>query len=371
MPLKGLDLVHQGVEALLGFVTIDAMPLTIQELGQPQDWDTWIALHPFGDILQSWEWGEVKRGELWRAMRIRVLEHADILAQAQILTRKMPLGMSLYYMPRGPVMDYASPRAGEILNTILDWTKEHATRHRGLMIKLGPAVSLAQAPQATQLFMAAGLKPSFKSVQAQHTYIVDLSQTEAAIMESFDKDTRNLVRRSAREGVVVDSYTEAGEQKGLRTFHNLYMAAAEHGRFAPRPWGQFSRLWEIMAPLGMARVYIASFEDKPLAGNLVLKLGDKSFQLYAGSRRDEPKKFATYALQWATMQDLKANGVTAYDMWGRAPSNDPKHSWAGLSLFKKGFGGKEVEYVGDFDLPLSPTYPIFDTANRLRSKVLG
>jgi lipid II:glycine glycyltransferase (peptidoglycan interpeptide bridge formation enzyme) len=102
-----------------------------------------------------------------------------------------------------------------------------------------------------------------------------------------------------------------------------------------------------------------------------LGLGDKSYQLWAGSRRDEPKKFATYALQWAAMQDLKADGIKSYDMWGRAPSEDSKHPWAGLSLFKKGFGGQEVEYIGDYDLPLSPTYPLYTTADKLRNKVLG
>lgn len=345
--------------------------MQVVEVTQSAGWDDWLATNPFGDILQSWEWGEVKKSELWKALRIRVVDGSTIVAQAQILTRKMPLGLTLYYLPRGPVLDYTSPKATEILQTILDWTKQHASKHHGMMIKVGPAVSADQVPQIEAMLQGVGLKPSFKSVQAQHTYIVDLTRTEEEIINSFDKDTRNLVRRSAREGVMVDAYTQPDDQKALRTFHNLYMAAVDHGKFVPRPWSQFSRLWEMMAPQGMAHVYLATFEDKALAGNFVLTLGDKSFQLYAGSRRDEQKKFGTYALQWATMQDLKAQGIKTYDMWGRAPSNDPTHSWAGLTLFKKGFGGREEEYIRDYDLPLSPTYPIFDTANRLRNKMLG
>jgi lipid II:glycine glycyltransferase (peptidoglycan interpeptide bridge formation enzyme) len=345
--------------------------MNITVVDKSEGWNDWLAQSRYGDILQSWEWGEVKKGELWTALRVRAVKDDQVVAQAQILTRKMPLGMSLYYLPRGPVLDYESPEAAATLQQLLDWVKDHAAKHRGLMIKLGPAVGVAGVPNVLTMFDQLGLKPSFRSVQAQHTYIVDLRPDEMAIMQSFDKDTRNLVRRSAREGVVVDRFSDAAEHKGLRTFHNLYLAASEHGKFAPRPWSQFSRLWELMAPLGMARVYIASFEDKPLAANMVLRLGDKSYQLWAGSRRDEPKKFAPYALQWATMQDLKADGVASYDMWGRAPSDDPKHAWAGLSLFKKGFGGQEVEYVGDFDLPLSPTYPVFTTANKVRQRLLG
>jgi lipid II:glycine glycyltransferase (peptidoglycan interpeptide bridge formation enzyme) len=344
--------------------------MTVEEVTQPEGWDKWIIDNRFGDILQTWEWGEVRKGEMWNSLRVQVMDGEEIVVRAQILIRKMPMGMRLYYLPRGPILDYSSSKAAEGLRTLLDWTREHANQHRGLRIKLGPAVSEMQVPQISNLLTQLGLRPSFQAVQSQHTFVVDLQPTEMEILQLFDKDTRNLVRRSAREGVMVDKYIKVEDHKGLRTFHNLYLAAADNGRFVPRPWSYFARLWEIMAPLGMARVYIASFEDKPLAGNLVLTLGARSYQLWAGSRRDEPKKFATYALQWAAMQDLKADGITSYDMWGRAPDADPKHPWAGISLFKKGFGGEAVSYIGDYDLPLSPTYPLFTTADKLRKRIM-
>lgn len=347
------------------------MSYTVTEVRQPDGWNEWLTSSPFADVLQSWEWGEVKKGELWQSLRVRVSEDQTVVAQAQVLIRKMPVGMSLFYIPRGPVLNYTDPSAGAILQAFLQWLKERAAAQRALMIKLGPAVDPKAVPHIADTLSSVGLRPSFRSVQAQHTYVVDLSQPEAAIFDSFDKDTRNLVRRSAREQVVVDRISEQNQHKELRLFHNLYMAASERGKFVARPWSQMSRLWDIMAPAGMVRIYVASFEEKPLAANLVLTLGNRSYQLYAGSRRDEPKKFATYALQWATMQDLKKDGFASYDMWGRAPSGAVNHSWAGVSLFKKGFGGAEVDFVGDYDLPLSPTYPLFTTANRLRSKLLG
>jgi peptidoglycan pentaglycine glycine transferase (the first glycine) len=205
------------------------MPIVVEEVTQPDGWDAWLAASQFSDVLQSWEWGEVKKSELWRAIRIRLADGSATVGQAQILTRKMPLGMSLYYMPRGPVLDYQSPRAVEALQVLIDWTKEHANRHHGLMIKLGPAASTMQVPKLGDILAEVGLRPSFKAVQAQHTYVVDLIRSEAAILESFDKDTRNLVRRAAKEGVTVERFAKPDEHKALRTFHNLYMAASESG----------------------------------------------------------------------------------------------------------------------------------------------
>lgn len=65
-------------------------------------------------------------------------------------------------------------------------------------------------------------------------------------------------------------------------------------------------------------------------------------------------------------------GIKRYDMWGVSPNDEDKtHPWAGLSLFKRGFNGERVTFVGDYDLPLSPAYPAFDVADRLRTKLLA
>jgi lipid II:glycine glycyltransferase (peptidoglycan interpeptide bridge formation enzyme) len=344
--------------------------MIVEELHQPHDWDEWLAEHPFGDILQTWEWGEIKKGELWQALRIRVQQGGQVFGQAQILTRKLPLNMTLYYMPRGPVLDYADPRAAEVLRLMLDWTKDHAVQHRGLMIKIGPAVNDDQ--DSIKLWLEQlGLRQSFRSVQMRHTRMVDLRPSEADIMATFDKDTRNLVRRAAKEGVVVDKFNDVHETKGLRAFHNMYAITAERGKFPPRPWSQFVRLWELMAPQGMATAYVASFEEQPLAGAVVLRLGKRAYWLWGGSRREMEKKYANYALQWTIMADMKSSGVEEYDMWGIPPTDDPNHPWAGPALFKKGFGGRRVDYIGDYDLPLSPTYPVFTTAEKVRQKVFG
>lgn len=345
--------------------------MKIEQLNEKKDWNEYIASTPYGDILQTWEWGEIKKSELWQPIRLRVTQDDKIVGQALVLGRKLPLNFMLYYMPRGPVLDYASPQAEEILSTILNWIKQLAKTQNGLMIKIGPGVSVEQAPEVLEVFGKLGLVQSTHSIQMRYTRIIDLNPSDADILQSFDKDTRNLVRRAAREGVVVDHFDAKDEVKPLRTFHNMYVTTSERGSFPARPWNQMVKLWELMAPLGMAHIYTASFEEEPLASSLVLRCGDTAYQLWSGSRRDTGKKFATYALQWAIMQHMKQAGAKEYDMWGIAPTDDPKHPWAGPTHFKKGFKGKTVAYVGDYDLPLSPFYRLYILADTLRQKLFA
>lgn len=58
---------------------------------------------PFGDILQFWEWGEVKKTEGWKPLRVAVIEDKKILLTAQILLKKIPFFGNYAYIPHGPI----------------------------------------------------------------------------------------------------------------------------------------------------------------------------------------------------------------------------------------------------------------------------
>lgn len=344
--------------------------MIVEQVTQKNNWNDFIASCSYGDILQSWEWGEVKKGEFWQPFRFVVKEDGEVVAQALVFLRKLPLGRRMFYAPRGPVLDYASPKADQILEALFEAIKAEAQKQQVFMLKMGPGVGEADVPGVHERLLGLGLKLSPYTVQMKYTWIVDLRPGDADILQSFDKDTRNLVRRAAREGVVVDYFGEAKDVKELRVFHNMYLTTSERGNFPARPWQQMVRLWELMAPEGMAHIYTASFENNPLASSLVLSIGNTAYQLWSGSRRDMEKKFATYALQWAIMQDMKAQGKEYYDMWGAAPDDEPgSHAWSGPNMFKRGFRGKRVEYVGDYDLPLSWEYRLFALADRIRHRM--
>jgi lipid II:glycine glycyltransferase (peptidoglycan interpeptide bridge formation enzyme) len=63
---------------------------------------------------------------------------------------------------------------------------------------------------------------------------------------------------------------------------------------------------------------------------------------------------AHFLLHWELMKEAKTKGLRFYDWWGIASSDDPKDPWAGLTRFKKGFGGEVVKYPGTFDYVIKP-----------------
>lgn len=62
------------------------------------DWNHFLESHPEAHLLQLGEWGELKRGFGWKPVRLIQNE-----VGAQILFRRLPLGLTIGYLPK-PVM---------------------------------------------------------------------------------------------------------------------------------------------------------------------------------------------------------------------------------------------------------------------------
>ena len=54
---------------------------------------------------------------------------------------------------------------------------------------------------------------------------------------------------------------------------------------------------------------------------------------------------ANYLLKWEAIRSSREAGATSYDLWGLATG--------GIAHFKTGFGGRELRYIGAWDLVLS------------------
>ena len=62
------------------------------------DWENYYQRYPEAHVLQSPAWGELKSAFGWEVVRV-----ASDNAVAQVLFRKLPFGMSLAYIPKGPL----------------------------------------------------------------------------------------------------------------------------------------------------------------------------------------------------------------------------------------------------------------------------
>jgi len=312
-------------------------------------WQAMVEASPSGDFLQDWAWADVAAFDGQPQRRFVAVEDGDLVALAAAQVRPLPLGRSFWYVPHGPVLDYDHPRAGDRLRAMAIGLREAARGAKGIAVKLEPRLELGSA--ATADFRR--LRHDPRTLQVGQTRLVELGDDET-MLAGFDKDTRYGVRRAEREGVDVTRTDDADDRRAIDELHALVLETQARAGFPRPPLERYRTAWHSLADGGRASIFEAHREGRLLASGMLVIEGHRSFYLFSGSVREEhgePKRYASYALQWAMMRHARDRGVRVHDLWGIAPDGaGPEHPWYGVGLFKKGFGGRAVAWAGTWDV---------------------
>jgi len=267
------------------------------------------------------------------------------------------------------VLDYADATAGERMRAVCVGLDEVGRRHGVVAVRLEPRVAATDGA-ALRVFERRRVRRTGELLQVGQTRIVDLADDEA-LLGGFDKDTRYGVRRAERENVVVETALDPADTAAIDALHELVGETQRRAGFPMPARDRYRTAWTAMAGAGRAAILEARREAQLLASGMVVIEGRRSYYLFSGSRREErgePKRYASYALQWAMMRLARERGAVEHDLWGIAPPGAaPDHPWHGVGLFKKGFGGREVRWAGSWDLVVDPNlYRVRRAAGILR-----
>ena len=170
-----------------------------------------IKSHKHGNMMQAIEWSSIKN--TWGAVRVAVSDDEDnIIAAAQVLTRK-----GLWYVPRGPILDYNNK---ELLGFFLTSLKKFAKTKQAKLVKLDIPIAVKDEKLADFKDVDVDrsndeLIKTFKSYGYNHKgFSLDMSSTiqprfntvtklEKPIPDLFSKDTRRLIRDADKKFVEV------------------------------------------------------------------------------------------------------------------------------------------------------------------------
>jgi len=318
-------------------------------------WQAFLAANRSGDFLHDWAWADVAAFDGQPQRRYVLEDGGAIVAIVAAQERSMLAGRMFWYVPHGPVLDWEAREAGDRVRALLIGLKIAARQHRAIAVKLEPRLAMGTSKAA--LLRGRRLRHAADTLQVGQTRIVDLADDDA-LLATFDKDTRYAVRRAEREGVAVTAVDDGSDLRAIDELHALVGEAQRRAGFPMPALDRYRVAWRALGGSGRAAILEARRDDELLASGMIVFEGPRSFYLFSGSRREErgePKRYASYALQWAMMRLARDRGVTHHDLWGIAPPGaGPEHAWHGVGLFKKGFGGVEIVWVGSWDLVVDP-----------------
>jgi peptidoglycan pentaglycine glycine transferase (the first glycine) len=320
----------------------------------PVAWDAFVAAREPSSYMQLSGWAEVKGANGWA--EIRTVTHPDDPERAvgaQILLRRpRPMPWTFAYAPRGPVASrWNADTIAAFTTAVRDF---RAGQRHGLPeevsrvshLRIDPEIE-ADGPLDPEgglraALREAGWRPA-KPIQPSATRIVDLRADEDALWGDLRKKWRQYVNKARQAGVVV---VEASGDR-LGEFYRIYRETADRAGFLIRTEAAYRDVWDAFAPAGRARLLFAQTADgEPQAALFLVRCGSRVVEPYGGMTTAGADSRANYLLKWEAIRSSREAGAEAYDLWGLATG--------GIAHFKTGFGGREVRYIGAWDLVLDP-----------------
>jgi len=305
-------------------------------------WDELVQETELGSYLQLAAWARVKRANGWTATRFVAAAPSGPIGAQVLLRRPGPLPWAFAYAPRGPVAKAWRPDAiGPFTTGVRDAL---GAAGRVSHLRIDPEIELDGPFDAggslRAALRAAGWRPA-PAIQPASTRLIDLTADEPALWGDLRKKWRQYVNRARAGGVTVE---DAGEE-ALGTFYEIYQETARRAGFLIRTEAAYRDIWAAYRPQGLARLLIARHPDgAPAAALFLIRCGTRVVEPYGGMTAAGAESRANYLLKWEAIRSSREAGAATYDLWGLAHP--------GIAHFKAGFGGREVRYIGAWDLVL-------------------
>lgn len=318
-------------------------------------YNAFISEFESGDLLQSYEWGELKARSGWKPIRVYAESERKIVAAASLLKRTIPhTGRSILYASRGPVLDTSdAPLVQEFFTAL----KPIARRHGAILLKIDPPIPIEDTVSEANL-RAVGFQPiassGFGGTQPKCVMQLDLDKNQDDLLQSFHEKWRYNIRLAGRKGVVI---REDCRKEDLPTFYDLLKETCERDGFLVRGYRYFEDMWDLLVPAGYMKLALAIYADRPLSGVLIYRFGDKVWYTYGASSNEHRNVMPNHLIQWRMIQWAQAQGCKWYDFRGVSPKKGTgDEHLEGLNKFKAGFHPRFVEYIGEYDMVLSPAW---------------
>jgi lipid II:glycine glycyltransferase (peptidoglycan interpeptide bridge formation enzyme) len=297
------------------------------------DWNQFLSMHPNAHLLQVGDWGELKAAFGWKPVRVR-----RGTAGVQILFRTLPLGFTIGYIPKAPVLTQQFAFDQEVWREIDLVCK----KNRAIFLKLEP--DLWQDAESNHLPITNyEFRTSPHNIQPPRTIVVDIRNSEEQILARMKQKTRYNIRLAEKKGVRVRVWDD------IESFHKMMILTGRRDGFGVHSREYYRRAYDLLQPKQMGELLLAEYEGKSLAALFIARYGNRAYYLYGASTDEERNRMPTYLLQWEAMRWAKARGCEEYDLWGVPDEEETtleanfeaRHDglW-GVYRFKRGFGGQ-------------------------------
>lgn len=326
--------------------------MKIFEIKNKNLWESFLFNSQEKTFLSSWNWGEFQKRMGNKIWRLGVFNQEELVGTSLVVKVEAKRGKFLF-LPHNPNLkkdDYEIKF--EVLKILLENLKELAKKEKIDFIRISPV--WPRTRENEKIFELLNFKKAPIHIHPEITWELNIEPSEEEILRGMRKTTRYLIKKCEEEKRI--EIKEENNLKGLEKFYQIYTETQQRHSFVPFSFQYLKEEFLSFLPDNQISIILAYYQGKVLSGGIFVFWQNTCFYHHGASSKLYQKIPTSYLLLWQAIKLAKIRGCKKFNFWGISESNNPKHPWAGLTFFKKGFGGTEKAFVKTRDFIISFRY---------------
>lgn len=285
----------------------------------------------------------------------------------QALVIKSPLVRNKFYFysPRGPLV--SSKIKKQDIRIFFRKIESLAWEEGVIFYRIEP-YSLGQSDLYDFGFRkTTNFSPLSRQHSPENTLILDITKSKNELLALMKPKWRYNINLAMRKGV---SIREGKTKDDIEIFYELTKEVESRGDYRGFDKEYYLNMFRVLGRKNDLALYIAEIDGEALGAVIISFFGTVATYIHGATSSNKRELMPMYLLQWAAIREAKTRGCFLYDFWGIAPNDSKFHPWAGITRFKKGFGGIPLNLSGTFDLPFDKGYyRTLTVLNRLKKVI--
>lgn len=334
---------------------------TVKEITEKIEWEKFMASCPEANFLHSFNWGLFHQNLGKKISRIGFYK-GNKLVGIMLCVKEIAKRATYLTIPGGPLIDWRDPNVTSLFKTTIE---NLAKETDCSFVRVRPQI--LNTEEFNKLFASLGFKIAPMHLHAQLTKQLDLTKTADQLLSEMRKTTRYEIKQAIKLGIKI---TKSGALKDIDNFYKLQKETAKRQGFVAFDKRFLKEQFATFAKDSQVVLYTAYLGKKKLAQAFIIFYGAEADYHYGASTLDGRIYPGAYLIQWKAIKEAKKRKLKRYNLWGVAPEGQTSHRFWGVSVFKRGFGGADVEYLHAQDYVINPlTYKVNQAIEMARKKL--
>lgn len=255
--------------------------------------------HEQSSFYQTINWGKLKEKNGWKMHLLGVKEKNKVLCAALILEKNMVLNRTMFYSPRGFLIDYNNY---ELLEFFTNELKKYLKKHKAIFLKIDPYIIYQERDingdvvengknnkiafnNLTKLkYKHFGFNKMQEELQPRWVFCTDTKNTTVdEVIKNMDSKTRQILRRNERNHITIREINKDEIDK----FKEIMQHTGERRNFIDRPLSYYQNMYDYLHDDGILKILIAELDTK----KLIIKYQEE-VKKFEKEKKDKLDKFS-------------------------------------------------------------------------------